>query len=238
MIKRALWIGLALSAIGLVAAAPVSADDWDKKTVLTFSQPFEIPGHVLPAGTYTFKLADTMGDRHIVQVFNADGSTLLATVMTIPDHRLKTTSDTVIKFNEVPRGAPEAIRAWFYPGNSVGQEFVYPKPRAIALARLAKTPVPAITIVNADMTALKTARITAVTPDEREVAVATVIQTAPLDIVVPGTVGVSQVGQTARNTLPQTSANLTMIALVGSVAICFGSLLLLFRRAPAAIAAK
>ena len=57
-----------------MSAAAVHADEWNKKTVLTFSQPVEIPGHVLPAGTYMFKLADTLGDRHIVQVFNADGS--------------------------------------------------------------------------------------------------------------------------------------------------------------------
>lgn len=238
MIKKILWLGLALSVLGLFVPAPVRADEWDKKTVLTFNQPFEIPGMVLPAGTYIFKLADTMGDRHIVQVFNADGTKILATVMTIPDYRLKTTTDTVIKFNEVPRGAPEAIRAWFYPGNSVGQEFVYPKPRAVELARLAQTAVPAITVVNADMTALKAARIVAVTPDAREVPVAAAIQTSPLETVVPGAVDVQQVGQTARLTLPQTAGNLTVVALAGCVAICLGTLLMMFRRTPAMAASR
>jgi len=52
MIKnKAIWIGLALSLVGLVSASSAHADDLDKKTVLTFSQPVEIPGVVLPAGT-------------------------------------------------------------------------------------------------------------------------------------------------------------------------------------------
>jgi hypothetical protein len=72
MIKKAIWIGSALSLLGLVSASSVRADEWNKKTVLTFTQPFEIPGKVLPAGTYTFELADTMADRHIVRIFNAD----------------------------------------------------------------------------------------------------------------------------------------------------------------------
>jgi LPXTG-motif cell wall-anchored protein len=234
MIKKALWIGLTLSVLGLLPVTPASADEWNKKTVLTFSQPFEIPGHVLPAGTYTFKLADTLSDRHIVQIFNADGSTLIATVMTIPDYRLKTTTETVIRFNEVPLGAPEAIRAWFYPGNSVGQEFVYPKERASQLARLANTPVPAIAVSDAtDLDTLKSARIVAVTPDAQEVAVTAAIQTRPLggSTAVPGTIGVEQTDQTSRASLPQTASNMPLLVLVGVVAIGLGTLLLMFRKA-------
>ena len=113
MMKRTIWVGLTLSLLGLASASTVHGDEWDKKTVLTFSQPVEIPGRVLPAGTYTFKLADTMSDRHIVQIFNADESQILATVMTIPDFRLKTTKKRVIKFGERPAGSPGAFRAGF-----------------------------------------------------------------------------------------------------------------------------
>jgi hypothetical protein len=242
MMRTLLLVGLALSTLG-VMPTPAGADEWDKKTVLTFSQPFEIPGHVLPAGTYVFKLADTLGDRHIVQVFKADGTTLIATVMTIPDYRLKTTTDTVIRFNEVPRGSPETIRAWFYPGNSVGQEFVYPKPRAVQLAKMANTPVPTTADTTVDIAMLKSAPIVAITPDQRELPVAAVIQTTPLAATVTETVrlerasnvgaptvGVEQEGQTARNSLPQTSSILTLIVLVGCVGICLGALLMNFRK--------
>jgi hypothetical protein len=125
-----------------------AAQTRDNKTTLTFSQPVEIPGHVLPAGTYVFRLADSLSDRHIVQVFNADGSRIIATVLAINNYRLTATNKTVISFNEVPRGSPEAIRAWFYPGNNFGQEFVYPKRRAVELAVASKAIVPALTLTS------------------------------------------------------------------------------------------
>ena len=120
MINKTLWIGLTLSLLVLASPTSARADDLNKKSILTFSQPFEIPGKVLPAGTYVFEIADTLGDRHIVRIFNSDRSKVIATVMTIPDYRLKSTSETVIKFGEVPAGSPEVMRAWFYPGNTLG----------------------------------------------------------------------------------------------------------------------
>ena len=45
------WAGA--YAVRIHPTSTVQADEWNKKTVLTFSQPVEIPGHVLPAGTYT-----------------------------------------------------------------------------------------------------------------------------------------------------------------------------------------
>jgi hypothetical protein len=236
MIKNAIWIGLTLSLLGFVSASTVRADEWDKKTLLTFSQPVEIPGHVLPAGTYTFKLADSMSDRHIVQIFSADGSQIIATVMAIPDYRLKATNQTVIRFREVPRGSPEAIRAWFYPGNTVGQEFVYPKLRATQLAKAAKAVVPAVDVEIADLGALKSATIMAITPEAKEFPVTAAIQTTPIERVatvanssssVSGTTGVEQTGGFDRRNarqLPETASALPLIVLLGlgSIGIAFG----------------
>src|SRR4029450_6509677 len=250
MIRKNLWIGLAIALFGLMSVASARADEWDRKTVLTFSQPFEVPGHVLPAGAYLFKLADSTGDRHLVQIYTADGSRIIATVMTIPDYRLRTTDETVIKFNEVPRGAPEAIRAWFYPGNTVGQEFVYPKARAMELAKRSKAVVPALAVDVTDDTALKTAPIVAITPDAEEVPVTAAIQTSSGDSIASAatvpiesslavrTTGPSQPGQPARSTtrrrLPETAGELPLIALVGSAALAVALGLMAFRkRAPA-----
>jgi LPXTG-motif cell wall-anchored protein len=238
MFRTATWIGLAVSVLAFLSAATVRADEWDKKSVLTFSQPFEVPGAMLPAGTYTFKIADMMSDRHIVQIFNADGSRLLATLMTIPDYRLKTTTDNVVKFNEAPRGTPQAIRAWFYPGNSVGQEFVYQKVRAAELARAAKAAVPAIAITDlGDVNVLKTAPIVAITPEEQEVPVTAAIQTAPVRIVraTSSSQGerapaVEPTGQSARNTLPRTASTLPLIVSIGGLSLAVGALLMLVRR--------
>src|ERR1700735_2632660 len=84
------------------------ADDWNRKTVVTFSAPVEIPGvhltgwGVLPAGTYVFKILDSQSDRHIVQIFSADKLTVYATILALPNYRLKETDDTVMTFRERP----------------------------------------------------------------------------------------------------------------------------------------
>src|SRR5579864_3801663 len=99
------------------------ASEMNQKTVFTFSNPVEMPGTVLPAGTYVFKLMDSPSDRHIVQVFNKDESQIFGTFLAIPDYRLKPSSDTALSFEERAAGAPEAIKEWFYPGRNYGHEF-------------------------------------------------------------------------------------------------------------------
>jgi hypothetical protein len=141
MFKRFFFVALTVSVFGLIAVPTARADEWNKKTPITFRQPVEVAGHVLPAGAYTFQLADSPSDRHVVQIFGADGR-IIATVLTIPDYRLTVTGETVIKFREVSAGSPQAIRAWFHPGNSAGQEFVYPKARAMELAKASNSVVP------------------------------------------------------------------------------------------------
>src|SRR6202790_5214556 len=131
--------GLALACALL--APNVKADDWNRKTVITFSAPVEIPGvhlagwGVLPAGTYVFKILDSASDRHIVQIFSKDELTIYATILAIPNYRLKATDKTVMTFRERPAGEPEALRAWFCPGRQSGEEFVYGKARALILAK-------------------------------------------------------------------------------------------------------
>src|ERR1035441_5627697 len=82
---------MALTAVILAPSA--KADDWNRKTTITFSGPVEIPGvhltgwGVLPAGTYVFKILDSQSDRHIVQIFNQDETMIYATILAIPDRK-------------------------------------------------------------------------------------------------------------------------------------------------------
>lgn len=101
------------------------ADQWDKKTIVTFGEDVEIPGQILPAGTYVFRLADNLTDRHIVQIWTADQSQILATIMTIPNTRLESRSRSVFEFDERPTGTPMALKAWLHPGDTTGEELVY-----------------------------------------------------------------------------------------------------------------
>jgi len=128
MIQRLKFAFLALFAAGATWFAPAArADEWDKLTVMTFNEPLEIPGQVLPAGTYVFKLLDSQSDRNIVQIFTEDQKHLVATIMAIPDYRLVPADKTVVTFDERPTGSPKALHGWFYPGDNYGVEFVYRK---------------------------------------------------------------------------------------------------------------
>ena len=135
---------MAYASAGLLALSLVplaGADEWNQKTIITFSGPVEIPGQVLPAGTYVFKLADSASDRNIVEVYNKNENHMYGFFLAIPDYRLKPRSKPIITFEERAAGAPEAVKAWFYPGDNYGHEFVYPKVKAVELAKANKTPV-------------------------------------------------------------------------------------------------
>jgi len=127
---------LCCAAVLTVALAPSArADEWDKKTILTFSGPVQIPGATLPAGSYVFKLADIPGNRHVVQVFDKDEKKIYTTMLAIPNERLEPSDNPVVLFSERASGSPQAIKVWFYPGNRVGNEFVYPKSQAMRIAK-------------------------------------------------------------------------------------------------------
>lgn len=132
---------LALCLLLLFVVLPAKGGQWDKATTVTFSQPVELPNIILPAGTYVFRLLDSPGNRHVVQVFNKEETHLYATILAIPNNRLTPTDKTMMPFEERPAGMPEAMHAWFYPGDNFGQEFVYPKARATELARVTNEPV-------------------------------------------------------------------------------------------------
>jgi hypothetical protein len=142
---KSLTIAIAcLGLLGTMIVPRAKADEYNQKTTVSFSEPVEIPGRVLPAGTYVFQLLDSQSDRNIVQIFNKNQTHLYATILAIPDMRLRPTGKTVVTFEERAAGAPEAVKAWFYPGDAYGQEFVYPKARAVQLAKASHQNVPSM----------------------------------------------------------------------------------------------
>jgi hypothetical protein len=221
--------GLAL--VGAVFTPQAIADDWNNKTVITFSGPVEIPGvhltgyGVLPAGTYVFKLLDSKSDRHIVQIFSQDEKTVFATILAIPNYRLKATDKTVMTFRERPAGEPEALRAWFYPGKNWGDEFVYPKSRAMELAKTSNVPVlftpaeialevaePIKTADEPVVLKMKQAPIMAFQPTGDQVELAAVLTAPPQELPVAAT--------PLPDMLPATATTLPLIGLIGLIALC------------------
>jgi hypothetical protein len=133
---------LTLATVGVALRA--RADVWNKKTVLTISEPIQISDAYLEPGTYVLKLVDSQSDRHIVRIMNADETKVIDTQLAIPNYRLEPTGHTRFQFWETPPGSAKALRAWFYPGDNFGQEFRYPKHlRTVAMATTAAAPAPA-----------------------------------------------------------------------------------------------
>jgi hypothetical protein len=125
-----------LSAVPLVVAAVlftlslvcnVKADDWNKKTVVTFEQNVEIPGQVLPAGTYVFKLFPSNSQRFLVQVWTEGESELLATLVTVGDSYPNESGKSyfVLDTTGTDEGYPPAVVSWFFAGGNEGRDFIY-----------------------------------------------------------------------------------------------------------------
>jgi hypothetical protein len=218
-----------MALMATVFSSSVKADDWNRKTEITFSGPVEIPGvhltgwNVLPAGTYVFKILDSLSDRHIVQIFNKEETKIYATILAIPNYRLRATDQTVITFRERPAGQPEALRAWFYPGRNWGEEFVYPKAKAIELAKATNTPVlftpaeipvevaePIKSVDEPVVAELKRAPIMAIKPSGEEVQLAEVVTPPPAEIAE---------AHPAAETMPATASSVPLIALFGLLAL-------------------
>lgn len=208
---RVFAIAVCLLAVGVFLLPSATADDWNRKTIVTFSAPVEVPGvgaQVLPAGTYVFKIFDSMSNRHIVQIFNQDETHVFTTILAIPNYRLRATDKTVMTFKERAAGQPEALRAWFYPGRNWGEEFVYAKSRAVELAKVVNEPVLAtpIELAAAPIEVLKTAPVEAIKPTGEVVELAQVVEPPPV---------------TAER-LPQTASPLPLIGLLGMLSLGAG----------------
>lgn len=225
-VRRVLACALSIGVFCAISADSAAAQASNKRTEVTFGVPVEIPGvgaQVLPAGTYVFRLLDSLYDRHIVQVLNAEETHVYATILAIPNTRLRATDRTVITFEERAAGQPPAIKAWFYPGDVGGQEFVYPRQRAAELAAITNEPVLAmpseaapnivaeVTVPTAPtappVVALATVPLSAITPAGEEVAVVEVVEAPPVQVAA---------------SLPKTATALPLLALMGLLSVCIG----------------
>jgi hypothetical protein len=231
------------AALTALLAPGVRADEWNKKTVLTFSGPVQIPGATLPAGSYVFKLADLSGNRHVVQVFDKDEKKIYTTILAIPNQRLEPSDKPVVLFSERASGSPQAVKVWYYPGDTIGNEFVYPKVQAM---RIAKETHQSVLATNDETTtttsdSMKTAKLGRFNEagvwesNDRNVAVypapestqtpsPTVAERAPAPeqprtmAAATGTSGT----QSTRKRLPRTASNLVLFELMSGFAIASG----------------
>jgi hypothetical protein len=160
------WIPYALALSLLVFAVPrASADEAAWRTPLKLSEPTEIPYKVLPPGDYVVKVLNTQETRSIVQFLNANETEVIATVVAVPNYRVRPAEATEFTYFQRASGHPQALKSWLYPGNSYGVQFVYPKAEAIVIAEetretVVATPSPEPTIQS---------EVIEVTPERKEV---------------------------------------------------------------------
>ncbi len=229
-----------------VALAPgARADEWNKKTFLTFSGPVSVPGATLPAGTYTFKLADLSGNRHVVQIFDKDEKKIYTTLMAIPNQRMEPSDKPVVMFAEMPAGTPAAVKIWYYPGETIGNEFVYPKKQAIAIAKATHSTVLSSSDDSADTERMKTAEIGHIDENGRmrgdDFPAASTTASADAKLKNGSTGAAATTGKadttpratmaqadtapratTARRHLPRTGSNLSLFGLISALSLAAG----------------
>jgi LPXTG-motif cell wall-anchored protein len=229
----------------------IQADDWNKKTVITVNEPVQLPScctvdHTvtLQPGEYVLALVDSQSDRHIVRVFDKDQQRVITTILAVPNYRLQPTGKTVLQYWEVPAGQPRALRAWFYPGDNFGQEFVYHKQTAAEIAAFAKAQVPAVAIDTKVEEDLKTAPLVVIdeTGKTSELAL-----TAPPVAIEPAAQPQAAVQAAAaptptpvepvqtepvQQTLPHTASSMPLLGLIGILSLAvFAVLSIRSRRA-------
>lgn len=121
--KSYIAVGMII-AFTLLFELAAHADESNQATQITFSQPIQVPGQILPAGTYLFKLVNS-DELNIVQIFSQDRSHLYATLQTVPTDDNQVAGDTTVTLAEQGAGKPDVLLKWFYPGDETGHEFVY-----------------------------------------------------------------------------------------------------------------
>ncbi len=207
---------LAVPAI-MAMGVPAHADSWDKMTKITVNASIEVPGAVLPAGTYVLKLLNSPSNRHIVQVLNERQSHVYATVFAIPNERRDRSGNTVLTFYEVAAGQPQPVRAWFYPGDSFGQEFVYSKARLQELSKSVTTTTPYVA-----PPAEPQQTVAALEPEPTPApAPEPVVETpAPAPVIIAQNEPPASPASTPTTpVMPQTGSNIPLFALIGFLSI-------------------
>jgi hypothetical protein len=177
-----------------------------------------------------FKLADSNSDRHIVQIFNADETHIIATILAIPNYRLKPTDKSVFRFWETPAGNAKAMRAWFYPGDNFGQEFAYPKMKSVEFARTANTEVPTILMEKdaVDVEGLKTAPIVIVTENGEEKPLVLMARNDAPAQSTSDAAFQSRDASTSAKTLPHTATSMPLVGLTGMALLAAFGLITFF----------
>jgi hypothetical protein len=120
--------------VALTLNVAAQQPDTRDRTIMTFSSAVELPGMRLEPGTYVFRIADT-ASRNVIQVLDQEEKNQLGQWLFVPAERAEVTGDTVVTFRETSAASTPAVQFWYYPGEKIGKEFIYPKDQALRIAQ-------------------------------------------------------------------------------------------------------
>jgi hypothetical protein len=127
--------GILAVLLAFLVVLPVAhADEWNQATLITFSQPVQIPGRVLPAGTYLFEMVTNI-NHELVRISSPDRNNVFALIQAIPTYQRGLSGKSAIILANQGESQPEAVVAWSYPGRVEGHQLLYPKQVQSALAK-------------------------------------------------------------------------------------------------------
>jgi hypothetical protein len=229
--------------LGIGGAAQAQPADY--KTYFTFSGPVTLPGVTLPAGKYIFRLADPNTSRKVIAIQSEDGTKQFALLHTIPNQAPQAPNDPEIRFMETSSNVPPPVKTWWYPGNSIGYEFIYPRAQAMQLAKVTNQPVLTTTqdttqFENADLSRISGSGVPAAVTVEEKPAPAQVAGRAQSGVVIQDNPPAQAAGggaaaprqqdvraderarSTTRTELPQTASRVPGVMLFGALALAIG----------------
>jgi hypothetical protein len=249
MLTRLMSSACAAAMLLTLSATPTFAQGQplDSRTEFTFNQPVELPGVTLPPGTYIFRFVDGTTGRKVMQVQAKDASNkTYGMFLTINAERPRPSDDAELRFLETPAGQPAAVKTWWYPGNTIGREFIYPKSQARRLAQATNQTVlttQAENVTNEQMSTADLAYVnqsgqeTALTDDQLVEAAAntppvgataqqsttSAQSTTAADRNMAAARTPAQEGTMARASLPRTATPLAGIGLLGMLSLLGGA---------------
>ena len=139
-----------------------AAQEQQQQATVAVTQAVEVPGIVLQPGNYVFSVDAPTGTRQTLSIRDSKTNRVVATVLAVPAQRREEVSGELVPFGTTEGGNPSAIRFWFPPRQSSGFELVYPRARAVVLARTGGTRV--LSTDSVDASALAGARVAAIDP--------------------------------------------------------------------------
>jgi hypothetical protein len=200
--------------VALTMNVAAQQPDTRDRTLMTFSSAVELPGMRLEPGTYVFRIADS-ASRNVIQVFDKDEKEIIGQWLFVSAERPEVTGDTVVTFRETSAASTPAVQYWYYPGEKIGKEFIYPKDQAL---RIAQRTGATVQTEDGPVTGTAQAEVAAEPVQETTVADAGVVRGSGVPEQTSTAVGISGSGRNETEIAGTSGRNETEVSVAGGSA--------------------